>query len=259
MEAAAAQPMRKVSVLLGAGILFVPYIFSWFLLRKGHTTVARVIGFGWFAVALLMVSGDRKPKTEPAVVPTQNAAATAAPSPQAQTLAPSNKASEQEFDFAKERATNQATLDVVRRNLKNNREHMKKFYATERLVKDTSSDRTKLLAIELARGPSKYREDQKQAAEAKALGAQVSQQLREMYASMLEENFMKNGIDAKVRASGKDMERLSVTYALMSQPLVYKFQNDMQLPSQARAVGFKKVVYSNGFESDFGKTWTVDL
>ena len=144
-------------------------------------------------------------------------------------------------------------------NQKNNREHLKKFYATETLVKDTSTDRTKLLAIELARGPSKHKEDQKQAAEAKALGAQVSQQLREMYASMLEESFMKNGIDAKVRAGGKDMERLSVTYALMSQPLVYKFQNDMQLPAQARAVGFKKVVYSNGFESDLGKSWTVDL
>lgn len=45
---------RKVSFLLATGIVFLPGIFVWFLLRKGHSTAAIVIGFGWtlFVLAL---------------------------------------------------------------------------------------------------------------------------------------------------------------------------------------------------------------
>lgn len=49
---------RKVSILLGIGILFVPFIFSWFTLRKGHTTKAKAIAFGWFFIALLIYANN---------------------------------------------------------------------------------------------------------------------------------------------------------------------------------------------------------
>jgi len=111
----------------------------------------------------------------------------------------------------------------------------------------------------LSRGLSKSPEDQKQAGEAKTLASQVAEQVREMYANTMEEAFVKNGIDAKVRAAGKGKERLTITYALMSQPLVYKFQNEMDVPTQAKRFGFSKVVYTNGFESSLGQSWTVDL
>lgn len=45
----------------------------------------------------------------------------------------------------------------------------------------------------------------------------------------------------------------------MSQPLVYKFQNEIKLDEQAEKLGFTKLVYTNGFESALGQTWTVDL
>lgn len=45
---------RRVGFGLAAGIFFAPFIFSWFLLRSGHTVISRLLGFGWLAVFLWM-------------------------------------------------------------------------------------------------------------------------------------------------------------------------------------------------------------
>lgn len=36
-------------ILLPIGVLFFPYIFAWFLLRKGYSLFVRLLGFGWLA------------------------------------------------------------------------------------------------------------------------------------------------------------------------------------------------------------------
>lgn len=41
----ASTQVRPVGILLGIGIFLIPLIFSWFTLRKGHTTKAKVISF----------------------------------------------------------------------------------------------------------------------------------------------------------------------------------------------------------------------
>ena len=45
---------REVHWLLAIGILFFPFIFVWFLARKGHSTLARGIGGTWTAVCLMV-------------------------------------------------------------------------------------------------------------------------------------------------------------------------------------------------------------
>jgi hypothetical protein len=40
---------RKVRLPLAVGVVLLPWIFSWFLLRRGHTTLARGLGLGWLA------------------------------------------------------------------------------------------------------------------------------------------------------------------------------------------------------------------
>ncbi len=50
------EPERRVGFLLGLGIFLMPYIFSWFTLRKGHTTTAKVLSFVWLGVVLLTVA-----------------------------------------------------------------------------------------------------------------------------------------------------------------------------------------------------------
>jgi hypothetical protein len=46
---------RKVGLLLGAGILLFPIIFSWFTLRKGYSTTVRAVTFAWLSFVLLFV------------------------------------------------------------------------------------------------------------------------------------------------------------------------------------------------------------
>lgn len=43
-----------VSPLLAVGIFFFPIIFSWFLLKEGYSRMARVLGFGWLAVCMVI-------------------------------------------------------------------------------------------------------------------------------------------------------------------------------------------------------------
>jgi hypothetical protein len=48
---------RKVGLLLGLGIMLFPYIFSWFLLRDGHSNVSRTISFLWMALVIYTTFG----------------------------------------------------------------------------------------------------------------------------------------------------------------------------------------------------------
>lgn len=48
---------RPVSARLAIAIVFVPLIFSWFTLRQGYSTLARVISLGWAALVFLLVIG----------------------------------------------------------------------------------------------------------------------------------------------------------------------------------------------------------
>lgn len=57
---------RSVGFGLGLGIFLVPLVFVWFLLRKGHGTASRVIGFAWLALFLFGVAGSEKASTRSA-------------------------------------------------------------------------------------------------------------------------------------------------------------------------------------------------
>ena len=41
--------------MLAVGVLIVPAIFSWFMLRKGHSVVSRVVAIGWMVLVLSLV------------------------------------------------------------------------------------------------------------------------------------------------------------------------------------------------------------
>lgn len=56
---------RKVGVLLGVGILFLPYIFSWMLLRRGYSTLARVVSFGWMLSVIIVALARTPSQTSP--------------------------------------------------------------------------------------------------------------------------------------------------------------------------------------------------
>jgi len=53
-EADIARSQKHVGILLGVGILFLPYVFSFFTLRKGYSKKSRLLSFGWLLIMCLM-------------------------------------------------------------------------------------------------------------------------------------------------------------------------------------------------------------
>lgn len=56
---------RKVSLLLGLGILLLPVIFTWFTLRKGHSMMARALSFAWLFLLIAISFADGIDPTPP--------------------------------------------------------------------------------------------------------------------------------------------------------------------------------------------------
>lgn len=49
---------KKVSGMLGVGIFFMPYIFSWLTLRDGYGKNTKIVSFVWMIIVLLIVASD---------------------------------------------------------------------------------------------------------------------------------------------------------------------------------------------------------
>tara|TARA_B100001059_G_C17748527_1_gene535760 strand:- start:177 stop:962 length:786 start_codon:yes stop_codon:yes gene_type:complete len=55
---------ESVSVKLKLGIVLLPIVFSWFTLKKGYSTLSRVISFAWLLLTLAVsASGDKQAST----------------------------------------------------------------------------------------------------------------------------------------------------------------------------------------------------
>ena len=54
---------KKVGFLLGLGIFFMPYFFSWFTLRKGHSGLSKGLSFAWMGLIILVGMNGSNTKT----------------------------------------------------------------------------------------------------------------------------------------------------------------------------------------------------
>lgn len=52
-----ARVRRDVGILLGLGIFFIPFIFSFLTLRRGHSIFSRMLAFFWFVCVFLWAFG----------------------------------------------------------------------------------------------------------------------------------------------------------------------------------------------------------
>ncbi len=151
-------------------------------------------------------------------------------------------------------------LDEAQKRMVSNTDALKKYYATAHQVKQATEDSLLLASIRMAySGEHRTQEELALKTKAEKLAPKVIEQGRELYASMLQETFVKKGMDIDIEAKGKSNKTLRIKYVLMSQPLIYKFQNDMKLDEQAKQYGFTKIIYTNGFDGELGNTWSLDL
>lgn len=152
-------------------------------------------------------------------------------------------------------ADSKKIVEEIEARLKENAEKLKKYYGTPEQVKQATADMIKLAVVKGMYEKSDKKEEKALGTRADSLISRVAQQQRTIYASATEEIFVKTGMDVKVSATGAKKEQMRLKYVLMSKPLVYKFQNELKLPEQARVFGFKKIIYSDGYN----ETWTVEL
>lgn len=55
---------RNVSIPLIIGIVLVPYIFAWFLLRHGYSKQSRMMGLGWLALLVTIIGINQRNLTK---------------------------------------------------------------------------------------------------------------------------------------------------------------------------------------------------
>ena len=105
----------------------------------------------------------------------------------------------------------------------------------------------------------------KEAADAKKQAADLSKAqepleiaARKAYATNLEKQFLEQRMDTTVRANGSKSTALSIKWVLASRVTAHDLAN-AGLIDQAKALGFKSVVFFNGFDSELGERWSWDL
>jgi hypothetical protein len=76
-------------------------------------------------------------------------------------------------------------------------------------------------------------------------------QSRVDYAAAAEIRYLKDSMDVTVRASGAKKTTLTLTYVLMGRPTVFNMVNDANFVSIINGLGFKTVIFSDGFNSSW--------
>ncbi len=74
------------------------------------------------------------------------------------------------------------------------------------------------------------------------------------YAETYERLMLKAGMDATVRTEGKNADTLVITYILVDRPLVYNMLNDSETTDEWKLLGFKRVRFSDGYESSWSQS-----
>lgn len=85
--------------------------------------------------------------------------------------------------------------------------------------------------------------------------ATIPPSIRTNYADTLERNYLDKGMDVHVDVSGKKKDTIRLQYIMFTRPAVYKIQKNGKLLEEMRQLGFRKVIFADGYDT----SWTFDL
>lgn len=129
------------------------------------------------------------------------------------------------------------------------------YYPNDEMLKLLNDDRVKLTLAEAAYSKPDNEKQKKILARIKALLPIVEVLTRDVYAKTLERGMLDKGFNSEINAEGSSKQILTYKYALMSKALVYKLANEGDILTSAKGLGFKKLTFTDGFDS----TWNYDL
>jgi len=136
-------------------------------------------------------------------------------------------------------------IDAIAQRIKDNKENLKTHYANKSMLEKANED------IKALDGSDRKKTTKIRAA--------LEEQRREIYASILTEGAMDKGTGTHATAVGKGKKTLRIEWALMSESLAYRTQKEGVISETASMLGFNKIVYTNGFRSSLGSSWSYDL
>jgi len=159
------------------------------------------------------------------------------------------------WEAEQKRFSEEHSLGLMEQSVNQIKAKLGKYYATK---EDVNSLATHVVALKMTEDV--YRKgaepsDKEFAMKVSAVIARAVVVMREAHASALEEVFISTGMDARVSAIGSNKSTLRIKFVLMSQPLVYKLQQEGLVSLRAKELDFKKVIYTDGYDN----SWTVDL
>lgn len=96
---------------------------------------------------------------------------------------------------------------------------------------------------------------QKEEKEEQAREEKLTISRRQSYANEMETRMLEQYQDFYVRTSGVNQTTLTIRYVLMSRPFVYNLINDGKFMGRLRELGFKKVVFTDGYD----QTWRENV
>jgi hypothetical protein len=134
------------------------------------------------------------------------------------------------------------------------------------LIQNIEVNETKAALITIKPGTPEYADAQKLIAALKQdqeIGEKAQQaaianalvETRREFAKQLERNSLEQGISVDVTTSGPKDTILTYSYVLVSKAFVYKVGNDTDLLEKCRVIGFKKIIFTDGYDH----SWTYDL
>ncbi len=151
--------------------------------------------------------------------------------------------------------TDSEILVEIENRLGEYQKKLKGYYPDDDMLKTLSEDVLKLVILETGYAKPENETQKKTLLKAKSLRPKVEILRRDVYAKTLERAMLDKGFNTEVKAKGANKQVLEYKYALMSKALVYKLANEGRTLESAKNVDFKKLIFTDGFNS----SWTYDL
>jgi hypothetical protein len=87
------------------------------------------------------------------------------------------------------------------------------------------------------------------------INSEAAGTIREQYATTVENQMLEQGYDMTVRATGARKSVLRFQWVKMSRPVIYGFINNKEVVNTLKAMGFKILIFTDGFDS----TWQYEV
>lgn len=155
----------------------------------------------------------------------------------------------------KPKRTDTEILNEIESRLIEYEKKLKGYYPDDNMLSTLSDDIVKVTIVEAAYSKADNANQNKIFSKAKLLRPKIELLLREVLAKNMERSLLDKGISSDIQAKGKNKQTLEYKYALMSKAFVYKLVNEGNALETAKKAGFKKLVFTDGFNNN----WAYDL